>query len=351
MLRRGGYQALTPWSITLSVGPRSRPGERSKAEEAHASLQSIALDTSLHSTNVGLTLSDVVPTRHRALQARDCVISILANRALKDLIVVDQSDDHQTEHAISALRDERLRYVRTDTRGAANARNVGIDLSQSDIVAFTDDDCRVPPDWTDVILEVFASDPLTMLMCGRVKVPEELWERGFTESFEPHEREWVGRYPSFGRDWGIAANMSVRREAIVRLGSFDPFLGAGSPLRAGEDPDLIFRVLQAGLKVVNASEVVVEHLGVRPHGEAASKLIRGYGFGTGAALFKHVRLGDPEAFRVYLGFVGQNVRRLSKSLLKQGRPTGLGYLIGFISGTVASYKFRVDRQHRRYVER
>lgn len=298
-----------------------------------------------------LRLSVVVPTRNRATHARECVASILTNHSFEDLIVVDQSDGDETERAVNGLKDPRVHYVRTATRGVTSARNIGIESSQCELVAFTDDDCRVPADWTDAIIRVFTHDPAAVLMCGRVRVPEELWERGFTESFEPHEREWIGRYPPFGQDWGITANMSLRREAVVRLGNFDPFLGAGSPLRSGGEPDLIFRVLKAGLKVVNATEVTVDHLGVRPYGEAATKLMRGYGFGTGAAFFKHVRLGDRDAAGLYLRFFGQNVSRIGKSLVQRGRPTGLGYLVGFVSGAVASYKFAVDPQSRRYVER
>jgi hypothetical protein len=62
-------------------------------------------------------------------------------------------------------------------------------------------------------------------------------------------------------------------------------------------------------------------------------------------------LGDREAAGLYLRFFGQNVSRIGKSLVQRGRPTGLGYLVGFVSGAVASYKFGVDRQLRRYVER
>jgi glycosyltransferase involved in cell wall biosynthesis len=298
-----------------------------------------------------LRVSVVVPTRNRAKHAAECVASILSNDALLELILVDQSDGMETELAIAGVSDSRFRYVRTDTRGVTNARNIGLDLSQGELVAFTDDDCRVPPNWAQTIIGVFAADPAAVLVCGRVNVPEELWDLGFTESFEPKEREWVGRYPPFGQDWGITANMSMRRDAVQMLGAFDPFLGAGSPLRSGGEPDLIFRVLKAGLKVVNASEVVVDHLGVRPYGEAAAKLLRGYGFGTGAALFKHVRLGDRAAIALYLRFFQQNVARIGESLWRRGRPTGLGYLLGFVSGAAASFKFGVDREHRRYVKR
>jgi glycosyltransferase involved in cell wall biosynthesis len=296
-------------------------------------------------------ISVVVPTRNRPAHIVACVESILTNQNLLELIVVDQSDGDATRLALASVEDARLRYTPTNTRGVTSARNIGIETSTSEIITFTDDDCRVPSNWTNLIADIFADDPAAALVCGRVQVPKELWNQGFTESFEPEVRDWIGRYPPFGRDWGITANMSVRRSVIAQVGAFDPMLGAGSPLRSGGEPDLIFRILRAGLKVVNASEVVVDHLGVRPYGEAASQLIRGYGFGTGAALFKHVRLGDPAAIALYLRFFGRNVLRLGENLVRHGRPVGLGYLAGFVSGAAASYKFDVDRKLRRYTQR
>ncbi|HEX6241986.1 MAG TPA: hypothetical protein VFZ61_13850, partial [Polyangiales bacterium] len=198
---------------------------------------------------------------------------------------------------------------------------------------------------------VFTADPSAAVVCGRVVVPVELHDKGFTESFEPHVREWQGSYPPFGQDWGITANLALRRQVIQRVGNFDPMLGAGAPLRSGGEPDLLFRVLRAGLKIVNAREVVVEHLGVRAHGEESRKLMRGYGKGTGAALFKHVRLGDVDALGVYARFVGANVERVCLNLLKGQRPTGLGYLVSFLSGAVDSFQFRVDKHSRAYVKR
>ena len=41
-----------------------------------------------------------------------------------------------------------------------------------------------------------------------------------------------------------------RRFRLDRTGAFDPMLGAGAPLRSGGEPDFLFRVLRAGMKVV-----------------------------------------------------------------------------------------------------
>jgi hypothetical protein len=179
----------------------------------------------------------------------------------------------------------------------------------------------------------------------------ELRSQGFAEWFEPRYRTLKGRYPLGGKDWGITANMGIRRDALARIGLFDSMLGAGAPLRSGAEPDLLFRALRAGFTVVNAREVVVDHLGIRPFGPEARRLIRGYGLGTGAALFKHVRLGDPAGLGVYLQLLGWNVARVCAQLLRGQRPTGAGYLCSFVAGSVASFRFRVDRVQRRYLQR
>jgi len=303
------------------------------------------------STQATLTVSVVVPTRNRPHQVADCAKSILATDGFVDLIFVDQSDGRETEQALSEIDDARLRYVRTDTRGVTNGRNIGMNESTSDIVAFTDDDCRVRKDWVKRIVDVFVADPSVAVVSGRVVVPEEIQHLGYAEGFEPRERDWQGRYPPIGQDWGITANMSIRKSVLDRTGAFDPMLGAGAPLRSGGEPDFLFRVLRAGMKVVNASEVIVEHYGIRKPGEEFRKLIMGYSAGTAAAMYKHVRLRDPHGAMVYMRFLGSTIARVSGNVLFRRRPTGMNYLIAFLSGTLASYRFRVDPTKREYVPR
>ncbi len=302
-------------------------------------------------TTEPLRTSVVVPTRNRPRQALECAETILESDGFSELVVVDQSDTPETEQILSRIRDKRLRYVRTATRGVSLGRNIGIETSAGEIVALTDDDCRVSRDWVQQMTRVFASDPDVAIVCGRVQVPVELQAQGFAEWFEPRYRTLKGRYPPGEKDWGITANMGIRRDALARIGLFDGMLGAGAPLRSGSEPDLLFRALRAGFTVVNAEEVVVDHLGIRPFGPEARRLIRGYGVGTGAALFKHVRLGDPAGVGVYLRFLGGTVLRVTSNILRHHRPTGAGYLCSFVSGTVASYRFGIDRARRQYIER
>jgi GT2 family glycosyltransferase len=225
-----------------------------------------------------------------------------------------------------------------------------MELSQSEIVAFTDDDCRVSPDWLERIAAVFVADSSVAVVCGRVQVPKEIRHLGWTESFQPRSRVWAGKFPPLG-EWGITANLSLRRAIVARVGPFDPFLGAGSPLLSGGEPDFLFRVLSAGLKVVNAEEVLVNHVGLRKLGDETRKLVRGYGVGTGAAFFKHVRLGDSAAAGIYLQFVVTLSRQVSANVITGKRPTGAGFLLAFLCGPLASLRFDIDRGTRQYRER
>ena len=295
------------------------------------------------------TISIVVATRNRAEHAASCVRTILAGGGYQELVVVDQSDGPETAQGLAAIGDPRLRCVRSNLRGATNGRNVGIEATTGDVIAFTDDDCRVAPDWVANIAGIFHSDSAAAVVCGRVRVPEEILRRGFAISFEPQIREWSGRFPPPDRDWGIGANLAVRREVLARVGAFDPVLGPGAPLLCGEEPDLLFRVLRAGLKVVNAREVQVDHLGARVLGPESRQLWRSYGTGTAAALFKHVRLGEVQAAILYLRHVALLSRMILANLATGKRPTGIDYTLAFLYGAIASFRFRIDRGHRLYV--
>jgi GT2 family glycosyltransferase len=296
-------------------------------------------------------ISIVVPTRNRAIDVTSCVQTILRTTGFEKLVVVDQSDGSDTARALNEIHDDRLQLVRSDLRGATNGRNVGIDATTSEVIAFTDDDCRVASDWAESIASIFRNDSSAAVVCGWVRVPDEVRQRGFAMAFEPQVREWVGRFPPPDRDWGITANLSIRRDVLARVGVFDPVLGPGAPLMCGEEPDLLFRVLRAGLKVVNAREARVDHLGARAPGEESRQLWRTYGVGTAAALFKHVRLGDWQAARLYLSHLAILSRIIAGNLVTGRRPTGIDYTRAFLSGAVRSFSFDIDRDRRLYIPR
>ena len=290
-------------------------------------------------------ISVLVSTRDRPEHVVDCVRSILASPASDfEVIVVDQSSAANLDAASAAVGpDPRLRWIPTRTKGLSVSRNIGIAQARAPIIAFTDDDCRIGPTWLPAIKHAFESDAQLALLFGTVSLRPEDRAVGYAAEFEPSlRRHFQGRFPDIRTQWGVGANMAIRRTVFARVGDFDPLLGAGAPLLAGEDTDLTIRALAAGFKLEHVPEIGVLHLGIR-RGDEAARLLRSYGTGLGAALAKHVRLGTLGAPGLLAGLVGHHGKRSVGNLMRGHRHPGFGLLAGILFGASRAYALPLDR--------
>src|SRR5438128_11133155 len=90
----------------------------------------------------------VVATRDRPQDLEACLAAVLASTHRDfELIVVDQSTQPTSAALVErfAEQDGRVRLVHVTQPGAARARNLGARLSTSELIVFTDDDCRPEP--------------------------------------------------------------------------------------------------------------------------------------------------------------------------------------------------------------
>lgn len=86
--------------------------------------------------------SVVLPTFNRAYSIGSSIRSVLA-QAFRDfeLIVVDDDSQDETRSVVHSFDDTRIRYVRSsEHRGAAAARNLGVERARADFIAFIDSD-------------------------------------------------------------------------------------------------------------------------------------------------------------------------------------------------------------------
>ena len=287
------------------------------------------------------TASVVVPTRNRPDMIEECVRTILSSmNGSSDLLVVDQSDSMETYEALGSLVETgQFRYIRTETRGVAAARNVGIQESTGDVILFTDDDCRVPEIWVDgMVRAIEAAD----IVYGTVDLPSDLAVGDFAADFHPHSAVYRGKLPSPSDPWGISANMAIRRSAIERIGGFDEALGAGGHFGSGAETDLTIRAVAAGLTLVHTCNPGVLHLGIR-HGHDASNLIRRYGFGLGAVAMKHLRLRTRPGWLMLPTWIAQHGVTALRNVLLRKRPSGVGFVLAMVKGAAASLRLSVNR--------
>lgn len=284
-------------------------------------------------------LAVVIPTRNRGDQAAHAVRAVLQDPTEFELVVVDQSSDDSTELAMKGVSDARLRVVRSELRGASNARNLGVSLTSAPVIAFTDDDCRPEPGWASSVLRVFEEDPEAALVFGRVYLPPK-GDGDYAASFEPQVRVQEG-IPLPDGDLGIGANFAIRRKALQQLGGFDPLLGPGAPVfRGAEETDLLIRALHARYRVVNASECNVLHLGIRS-GADVRPLHVAYQFAVGAAFGKHARLSGLAGVRDAARWVEYYVRLAADDAIKMQKPRA-SVLAYFLTGALATFRYSVD---------
>ena len=170
------------------------------------------------------------------------------------VIVVD--DGSPDGRAIEAVADRfGARYVRhPENRGASAARNTGLGLATTELVAFLDSDCIPPPGFPTDLLGHLA-DPVVALVAPRIVSSGA--RAGRIAAYERcHSALDMGREPSLVRPyswvWYVpSAAMVARRDALG--GGFD------EQLTLAEDVDLVWRLHDAGWQVRYEPRTHVAH--------------------------------------------------------------------------------------------
>lgn len=203
------------------------------------------------------TVTVIIPTYNRAPSLAGTLASISRQEyppERLDVLVVDNSSVDATEDVVRAAAAQskfKIRYFRKENRGPAASRNFAIGRSSGEILAFTDSDCQMPPDWVARAVQHFHVG--VGFVAGPVRPinhPERL--PGFFAHQVDHRKE----------DFIYAtANVFYRREIVRAVGGFNESFGAypwGTPV-GGEDTDLAWRVKRAGYQAAFVPDLPVYH--------------------------------------------------------------------------------------------
>ena len=215
---------------------------------------------------------------------------------LRILVVDNAPSDDRTRRLVSELaRTREIDYVTEPRPGLSWARNRAIDASDSEVIAWADDDEVCDPWWAAEIARAFVEVPEAGAVTGMV-APAELetksqaWfeqysgvrrGRGFARAvFSPATAsEQSPLYPL--PPYGAGANMAFRRDAVERIGRFDCALGTGTATLAGEDTAALSALLLAGGTIVYQPSAIVHHRHRRDYG-SLERVMLGYGRGLSA---------------------------------------------------------------------
>jgi glucosyl-dolichyl phosphate glucuronosyltransferase len=172
-----------------------------------------------------------------------------------EILVVDNGSRDHSGAVVQrwASRHPQIVYVLEPRPGLSCARNAGVRRARAPIVAFTDDDVRVAPDWMARILWAFERWADAACVGGPV-VPD--WQAPVPAWLTP--RHWA---PLGVQDYGtepvradlsnpiclIGANVAFRRAALEQIGEFNMDVQrVGLGLGSTEDHEIHLRLWKAG---------------------------------------------------------------------------------------------------------
>ena len=184
-----------------------------------------------------------------------------------EVLIVDNNSSDQTREVVEDFCRRypgRFRYLFERRQGLSSARNAGIRESQSEILAFTDDDATVEPDWLWNLTSALHGGEWTGAG-GRI-IP--VWAGPLPGWLSTADPDTMGPFGAFnlGPEAGplkrppFGGNMAFRREAFEEYGDFRADLGrSGSNLQGREDIEFANRLLAGGERLRYEPGAIVRH--------------------------------------------------------------------------------------------
>ena len=264
-------------------------------------------------TTVRVPATVVIPTRNRPSLLAECLRGVMAGDVVPVcVLVIDQSDGaDDADRAVTSLGQPSVLRVTDPGRGVARARNLGLALAPTPIVALIDDDIIVSSGWLRALID--GVDPEDAVIRTGQVVAEGREGHAWTPSVSGLTDDRTFDEPP-NADVLFSGNMAMTRRALEFVGFFDERFGPGAPLAAAVDNDYGYRALSNGLPIVHVAEASAVHLEWRDDHQLLALRLR-YGRGQGAFYAKHSGPTPAYVLRRLRHQLPRNLRRLAWGLL------------------------------------
>jgi cellulose synthase/poly-beta-1,6-N-acetylglucosamine synthase-like glycosyltransferase len=144
-----------------------------------------------------------------------------------EVVIVDDASTDETAAIAEGWAEERphasvVRVTDPSPPRKKNALTRGIEAASHDLLAFTDADCRPPPDWLSVLAATHAGTDTDSVLVGY----SPLRGSGLLGFFSRYETLVAGIYTVAALGWGrpymaVGRNLSYPRSVFEAVGGFD----------------------------------------------------------------------------------------------------------------------------------
>lgn len=203
-----------------------------------------------------IAFSVIVPTYNRLQSLKKTLESLFRqdHPEYEIIVVNDGGTDGTAEYIEGLAREGRIGAITHPNAGLAATRRRGLTVARGEFVAFTDDDCVVPPDWLSRYDQAFRRTGAAGIggatetgdRANAYALVNDIMHNHFKRAFAAGGRD--------GTPFLTGNNVAYRRDALEKAGGPDPRFRMGA-----EDRDLAYRVSAAGGLVLYEPSIVVRH--------------------------------------------------------------------------------------------
>jgi glycosyltransferase involved in cell wall biosynthesis len=245
------------------------------------------------------SISVIVPVKNTAKTITDLLDSLMSLDYDSQKLEVVVVDGNSTDGTRKIVDEYPVKLVDEEGRGLNAARNTGLKWSNGEIIAYTDGDCIVPPNWAKSIAKNFKS-PTVGFVGGNVEGydKQDFLSVYIDETFFSVKPSFKWRKVASNlnlRQFPAGCNMAFRRSALAKIDYFDERIEYGF-----DDLIPVEEVGDSGFRIVLDPEVYVYHQHRR---SLEDMLYQHFNYGRGGAKLMMARRDDSQLaqwFTTYL---------------------------------------------------
>lgn len=197
-----------------------------------------------------IKVSVVVPTYRRPALLYRCLKALTAqnfNRELYEVIVISDGPDNVSKETVAVWKNQAAMNIiykaLPEKMGPAAARNLGWQMANGRLIAFTDDDCIPESGWIIALWSAYQGES-EIAFTGRIIVPITSHPTDFERNTQGLEKAAF-----------VTANCACTKEALQKVNGFDEAFH----MAWREDSDLEFKLLQHHILILTIDNAVVVH--------------------------------------------------------------------------------------------
>lgn len=190
--------------------------------------------------------SIIIPVFNRPQEVEELLES-LSKQSYKDfdILIVEDGSTEKCEDIVQSYSQQlNIKYFFKENSGPGDSRNFGMAKATGEYLIFFDSDCIIPPDYFKEVTQFLETNPLDTYGGPDAAHPsfsdvQKAIDYSMTSFFTTGGIR--GRKKQLDKFQPRSFNMGIKKEVYNHVGGF-------GKIHPGEDPDLSYRIMEAGYK-------------------------------------------------------------------------------------------------------